>query len=170
MFALRSLARGARASTEAGSGMRAVTRAEEETVPLLTGTSRSVEREAAAATRDVIKPSFGTSIVREGGTLIKKTTVPVATGYVIVTGAQYAREKLDQLTKQAAALPYELNEGLHNIGKEVTGEFESALREMHKLEEGAANAIGMPVSQGLQLAVTILSIAGVSYVIYKIVR
>jgi hypothetical protein len=90
-----------------------------------------------------------------------------AAGGAAAYGTVRAVNRIDQY---AAQLPMAIEGMGVPIGKAINDSVAGLGQLIHELEEGAEKAIGMPVSQGLQIAATVATVVGVGYVAYKVLR
>ena len=92
-----------------------------------------------------------------------------AKGAVIGVGAYESYKFGEQFRHAIARLPTLLSEPFLNAGRQLHDAEEAFMREMHALEDGAKQSLGQPVSRALQVVAVVSTIAGVTYITYKIV-
>ena len=92
-----------------------------------------------------------------------------AKGAVIGVGAYESYKFGEQFRHAVARIPTLLSEPFLNAGRQLHDAEEAFMREMHALEDGAKQSLGQPVSRALQVVAVVSTIAGVTYITYKIV-
>ena len=90
-------------------------------------------------------------------------------GVAIGVGTYEGYQTLEQFKKTIASVPTLLSKPFLNAGRQLHDAEEAFMREMHALEDGAKQSLGQPVSRALQVVAVVSTIAGVTYITYKIV-
>ena len=91
-------------------------------------------------------------------------------GVAFGVGTYEGYQTLEQFKKTIASVPTLLSRPFLNAGRQLHDAEEAFMRELHALESGAKQSLGQPVSRALQVVAIVSTIAGVTYVTYKIVR
>lgn len=168
---LKTLGVGAKTTARVAESATSAARVTASEVASAANAARSGARaaEVAAGAREItqVAPVRATRTIAENadrlGSGAAKITVGAATGYGIVKG-------VNRMDQWASELPQAIEHTGHDLSVALGDTAAEFGRELHKLEEGVASTIGMPVSRALQVVVFVGTIAGASYIVYRIIR